>query len=60
MTHNELIDIVVTENQVLFKTKNLLFFSRLLEGKYPVTKSMIPTQSKTTFKIKNETISTNS
>ncbi|MBU8905756.1 DNA polymerase III subunit beta [Desertibacillus haloalkaliphilus] len=44
---DELIDIVVTENQVLFKLKNLLFFSRLLDGKYPVTKNMIPTHSKT-------------
>ncbi|WP_100374336.1 DNA polymerase III subunit beta [Bacillus sp. FJAT-45037] len=49
---NELIDVVVTENQILFKLKNLLFFSRLLEGKYPVTKNMIPTQSKTSFTLK--------
>ncbi|NEU32660.1 DNA polymerase III subunit beta [bacterium LRH843] len=49
-----LIDVVVTENQVLFKMKNLLFFSRLLEGKYPVTKGMIPTQSKTSFKLKTK------
>ncbi|ARK28395.1 DNA polymerase III subunit beta [Halalkalibacter krulwichiae] len=52
--NNELIDVVVTENQVLFKMKNLLFFSRLLEGKYPVTKSMIPTQSKTTLRLKTK------
>ncbi|WP_227936894.1 DNA polymerase III subunit beta [Alkalihalobacillus deserti] len=52
--NHELIDVVVTENQVLFKMKNLLFFSRLLEGKYPVTKSMIPTQSKTTLKLKTK------
>ncbi|MBP3952598.1 DNA polymerase III subunit beta [Bacillus suaedae] len=49
---SERVDIVVTENQVLFKMKNILFFSRLLEGKYPVTKGMIPTQSKTAFKLK--------
>jgi DNA polymerase-3 subunit beta len=52
--NNELIDVVVTENQVLFKMKNLLFFSRLLEGKYPVTKSMIPSQSKTTLRLKTK------
>ncbi|MFC0561293.1 DNA polymerase III subunit beta [Halalkalibacter alkalisediminis] len=52
--NNELIDVVVTENQILFKMKNLLFFSRLLEGKYPVTKSMIPTQSKTTLRLKTK------
>ncbi|RXJ02848.1 DNA polymerase III subunit beta [Anaerobacillus alkaliphilus] len=45
--NNELLDIVVTENQVLFKSKNLLFFSRLLDGNYPATKNMIPDHSKT-------------
>lgn len=44
---NELIDIVITENQVLFKAKHLLFFSRLLEGNYPDTSRLIPTDSKT-------------
>ena len=44
---NELIDIVITENQILFKAKNLLFFSRLLEGNYPDTSRLIPTESKT-------------
>ena len=44
---NELIEIVITENQVLFKAKNLLFFSRLLEGNYPDTSRLIPTESKT-------------
>jgi DNA polymerase-3 subunit beta len=44
---NELIDIVITENQILFKTKHLLFFSRLLEGNYPDTSRLIPTESKT-------------
>ena len=34
---NDLIDIVITENQVLFKAKHLLFFSRLLEGNYSDT-----------------------
>jgi DNA polymerase-3 subunit beta len=44
---NELVDIVITENQVLFKTKHLLFFSRLLDGNYPDTSRLIPTDSKT-------------
>lgn len=48
---SDLIDIVVSDNQVLFKMNNLLFFSRLLEGQFPVTKNMIPTQSKTSFKL---------
>lgn len=44
---NELVDIVITENQVLFKTKHLLLFSRLLDGNYPDTSKLIPTDSKT-------------
>ncbi|MED4534770.1 DNA polymerase III subunit beta [Metabacillus fastidiosus] len=44
---NDLIDITMTENQILFKAKNLLFFSRLLEGNYPDTTRLIPTESKT-------------
>ncbi|SFB01617.1 MULTISPECIES: DNA polymerase III subunit beta [unclassified Bacillus (in: firmicutes)] len=45
--NNELVEIVITENQVLFKAKHLLFFSRLLEGNYPDTTRLIPNESKT-------------
>jgi len=48
---NEPIDIVITENQVLFKAKHLLFFSRLLEGNYPDTSRLIPAESKTTVSV---------
>ena len=51
---NEIIEIVITENQVLFKTKNLLFFSRLLEGNYPDTSRLIPTESKTDITVKTK------
>lgn len=44
---SELIDIVITENQVLFRTKNLLFLSRLLDGNYPDTSKLIPNDYKT-------------
>ncbi|MBB5324132.1 DNA polymerase-3 subunit beta [Anoxybacillus tepidamans] len=44
---NESVEIVMTENQVLFKTKHLLFFSRLLDGNYPDTSRLIPTDSQT-------------
>jgi DNA polymerase-3 subunit beta len=44
---NDPIDIVITENQILFKAKHLLFFSRLLEGNYPDTSRLIPSESKT-------------
>ncbi|PTL37700.1 DNA polymerase III subunit beta [Alkalicoccus saliphilus] len=45
------IDVTVTNNQVLFKSKNILFFSRLLDGNYPATKNMIPTNSKTNVQV---------
>lgn len=44
---NELVEIVMTENQVLVKAKHLLFFSRLLEGNYPDTSRLIPSENKT-------------
>ncbi|MCJ7843498.1 DNA polymerase III subunit beta [Lederbergia sp. NSJ-179] len=44
---NDMVDIVITDNQILFKFKNLLFFSRLLEGNYPDTSKLIPTDYKT-------------
>ncbi|MEI4771333.1 DNA polymerase III subunit beta [Psychrobacillus sp. FJAT-51614] len=39
--------IVITSQQVLFKTKDVLFYSRLLEGNYPDTSRLIPTEYKT-------------
>ncbi|UCZ53255.1 DNA polymerase III subunit beta [Bacillus shivajii] len=47
----EWVDIIVTDNQILFKAKNLLFFSRLLDGNYPATSNMIPNHSKTGVKL---------
>ena len=44
---DELVYVVVTESQVLFKLKHLLFFTRLLDGTYPMTKNIIPTAAKT-------------
>jgi DNA polymerase III subunit beta len=45
------IEISVTDNQVLFRTKHLYFLSRLLDGNYPETSRLIPEQSKTVVKI---------
>ncbi|GAA4724516.1 DNA polymerase III subunit beta [Brevibacillus fulvus] len=42
-----LVDIVVAENQILVKSKHILFYSRLLEGTYPDTSRIIPAGSKT-------------
>ena len=51
---NELVEIVITENQVLFKAKNILFFSRLLDGNYPDTSRLIPNESKTNIKVQTK------
>lgn len=42
-----MIDIVVNENQVLFKMDSILFYSRVLDGMYPDTTRIIPEQFKT-------------
>ncbi|MFF2753789.1 DNA polymerase III subunit beta [Psychrobacillus sp. NPDC058041] len=45
---SELVHIAMTSQQVLFKTRSVLLFSRLLEGNYPDTSRLIPTEYKTT------------
>lgn len=49
----EVVSISIMENQVLFKTNNMYFYSRLLEGKYPDTNRLIPTtfSSEITFNV---------
>ncbi|MFC4778353.1 DNA polymerase III subunit beta [Paenibacillus sp. GCM10023252] len=44
---NGLVDIVVADNQVLFKIGNVLFYSRILDGTYPDTSKIIPQVYKT-------------
>jgi DNA polymerase-3 subunit beta len=39
---NSLIDIVISDNQVLFKIHSILFYSRILDGTYPDTSKLIP------------------
>ncbi|MBD2848025.1 DNA polymerase III subunit beta [Paenibacillus sp. IB182496] len=43
----EPVEIVVTDNQILFKIGRVLFYSRLLDGTYPDTSKIIPQQYKT-------------
>ncbi|WP_188207412.1 DNA polymerase III subunit beta [Alkalibacillus aidingensis] len=45
------IQISVAENQILFRTNNLFFLSRLLDGNYPETSRLIPNQSKTEIQV---------
>lgn len=52
----ELIDIVVTSNQILIKAGHLLFFSRLLDGTYPDTSRIIPQSSKTTINVETKAL----
>jgi len=47
----ETIEISVTNNQILFRTKHLNFLSRLLDGKYPETSRLIPNESKTVMQV---------
>src|SRR5690625_3128163 len=54
MDSDETVEISVTNNQILFRTKNLYFLSRLLDGKYPETTRLIPEESKTALQIKTK------
>jgi DNA polymerase-3 subunit beta len=39
---NALVDIVVADNQILFRMQKILFYSRILDGTYPDTTKLIP------------------
>lgn len=43
---DQLVDVVLTDNQLVIKTANILFYSRLIEGNYPDTSRIIPQSSK--------------
>lgn len=46
----ENLELHIFENKILFKYKNILFLSRLLNGTYPATSSIIPTDFKVQVK----------
>ncbi|MFS0673795.1 DNA polymerase III subunit beta [Ornithinibacillus sp. 179-J 7C1 HS] len=50
----ETVEISVTNNQILFRTKHLNFLSRILDGNYPETSRLIPEQSKTILHVKTK------
>lgn len=50
------VQIVLTNQQVLFKTDDVLFFSRLLEGNYPDTSRLIPEDYKTNVTINGKSL----
>lgn len=51
-----LVQIVITSQQVLFKTGEVLFFSRLLEGNYPDTSRLIPEEYQTNITINGKAL----
>ncbi len=51
-----MIDIVATENQVLFKMDNVLFYSRILDGTYPDTSKIISQAYKTELVVNTKDI----
>lgn len=50
------VDIFMTSQQVLFKTSDVLFFSRLLEGNYPDTSRLIPEDFNTNVTINGKSL----
>ena len=52
----DLVEIALTNQQVLFKTNEVLFFSRLLEGNYPDTSRLIPEDYLTNVTINGKTL----
>ncbi|QMV42193.1 DNA polymerase III subunit beta [Cohnella cholangitidis] len=54
---NVMVDIVVAENQVLFKLGNVLFYSRMLDGTYPDTSKIIPQSFKTELVLNTKLLS---
>lgn len=53
---NTLIDIVVADNQVLFKVDHILFYTRILDGTYPDTSKIIPQIFETELVLDTKTV----
>ncbi|MFS0725115.1 DNA polymerase III subunit beta [Paenibacillus sp. 1P07SE] len=53
---NAQVEIVVTDNQILFKVGRVLFYSRLLDGTYPDTSKIIPQAYKTELVLDTKTL----
>lgn len=49
--NDALVDVVIAENQTLFKFAHTQFYSRLIDGQYPDTSRIIPTSFKTSIRL---------
>jgi DNA polymerase-3 subunit beta len=49
--NDSLVDVVIADNQILFKMEYTQFYSRLIDGQYPDTSRIIPTSFKTEFRV---------
>lgn len=56
--NNDIVELHFDHSKILFKYNNLLFQSRLLEGNYPETSKLIPTDFPTVIKFNKENLST--
>ncbi len=51
-----LVDIVATDNQILFKMDSILFYSRILDGTYPDTSKIISNNYKTELVVRTRSL----
>ncbi|GAX88722.1 DNA polymerase III subunit beta [Effusibacillus lacus] len=49
--NDSLVDVVIADNQIMFKFENTQFYSRLIDGQYPDTSRIIPTSFKTRIQV---------
>ncbi len=56
--NNDIVELHFDNSKILFKYGNLLFQSRLLEGNYPETSKLVPTEFPIIIKFNKETLST--
>lgn len=51
---NLLVDILVSDNQVLFRMNRVLFYTRILDGTYPDTSKLIPSSYETELTVNTQ------
>jgi DNA polymerase-3 subunit beta len=56
--NNEMVELHFDQSKILFKYRSLLFQSRLLEGNYPETSKLVPTEFPIVIKFNKENLST--